>query len=75
MTIGIRFKIARLKAGLTQQELADKSFVDRRTIVRLEAAGNTSNSPMLDRIAATLGESPAYMRYGVSAREEDRHLP
>jgi len=67
MTIGARLKTARLKAGLTQQELADKSFVHIRTIRRLEALGETSNSPVLDRIATKLKVSPAYIRYGDSS--------
>jgi len=64
MTIGARLKSARQQAGLTQQELADRAFVDRRTIVRLEAAGESSNSRMLDRVAIKLEVSPAYIRYG-----------
>ena len=67
MTIGARLKAARLKAGLTQQELADLAFVHRRTIVRLEAIGKRSDSPMLDRVATKLKASPAYIRYGDSS--------
>lgn len=57
--IGTRVRAARVQVGLTQEGLAGRIHVERRTIVRIELG---ITSPSLDRvlrIAHELGVPPA----------------
>lgn len=52
------FKQARIKAGLSRQQLADKVGVSRQTIYLMEREGNDNHSPSIDiaiKLADALG--------------------
>ena len=54
MTIGTRVRTARIEAGISQKELADKIGVKQPTISQLEKGGS-AGSAHLPAIAAALG--------------------
>lgn len=70
--IGQRLKIARKKARLTQEELANEVGVSQSYIAKLEAGGadNPGSQVMMDIINAT-NTSPGFIYYG---REEMDNL-
>lgn len=61
-TIGSRVKAARLRAGLTQTELAQAAGCSQQTIVDIEARSRTSR--FLPAIARALGESVDWFETG-----------
>lgn len=60
---------ARLKAGLTQQELADRSGVSRSAIVRLEAGAVSVSSDRVWSIAKALNVRPSALWAAAEADE------
>lgn len=59
--IGPRLKLARNEAGLTQQQLADKSGLTQSAIAELEA-DRTKDSPKILELAKAVGKSPEWLR-------------
>ncbi len=55
---------ARAAAGLTQQQLADKSGISKRAIVGLEARDHRARSLTLYRLADALGVGPEELTGG-----------
>ena len=54
--LGARIKAGRERAGLTQQELADRVGITRVYVAKLEGADRDSPSlPVLERIAKAIG--------------------
>lgn len=53
--MGYKIKDRREAAGMTQQELADKSGVSRTTIATLESNGGNTTTKTLAKIATALG--------------------
>ena len=62
-TIAKRLKWARVKAGMTQKELADKANVSADTIAQTEA-GRSERPRRLQEIAAALDVSPGWLAFG-----------
>jgi transcriptional regulator with XRE-family HTH domain len=58
-TIGARIRVARLRAGLTQERLAERVGVEPTTVYRFESGRRGVTLPMLLRIAAVLNVRPA----------------
>ena len=56
-----RLKDARLKAGLTQAELAEKVSVTARTIQNYEMGTRKPNSKIVAALAAALGTTVDYL--------------
>lgn len=62
MTVGEKIKEARLKKGLTQQELADLlGYKSRSSINKIEVGGRDIPRSQIVQIAKTLGVAPAYL--------------
>lgn len=59
MDIGARIRDARLAAGLTQVELAERAGVHEITIVRIETGQQQATVATLTALAAALGVSVA----------------
>jgi transcriptional regulator with XRE-family HTH domain len=68
--VGTRIRIARLRAGLTQERLAERLGVEPTTVYRFESGRRGVTLPMLLRIAAVLNvraaelldmETPAHL--------------
>jgi len=55
--IGMKIKLARIEAGLTQIELARKINYDRQVIIRIEAGKRTPNINDLKKIAEATNQS------------------
>ena len=55
ITIGNRVKLARVEAGLTQQELAERAGVTRQTVVSLEAGRYVPSLELAMRLAHVFG--------------------
>lgn len=64
-----RIKLAREKAGLTQQELADKAGVSQTTIMYLENGRNKSSSKIVD-IASALRVDSRWLANGEESNAE-----
>jgi transcriptional regulator with XRE-family HTH domain len=66
MTIGDRIRQARVLAGLTQQQLADRAFdgIGRQRIYRWETGDRVPKADAIARIAAALEVSPSWIMYG-----------
>lgn len=64
-TIGARVKASRVRAGLTQQELAQAAGCSQQTIVDIEA--RSSRSKFLPAIARVLRESVDYFETGAGS--------
>ena len=54
-----KVKTFRLKRGLTQQDLADISEIDRKTVNRIENASYSINLTTLFALAEALGVNPS----------------
>ncbi|MEU4360796.1 helix-turn-helix transcriptional regulator [Promicromonospora sp. NPDC023987] len=54
-SLGIGLRAARLKAGLTQAELAERSGVSRRTIINVENGHSAGEIGRIITIARALG--------------------
>ncbi len=61
MTIGEKISIERKRKGLTQQALADKCGITKRTIASYETDGRMPHNSTLKRIASVLGCTPGYL--------------
>ncbi len=55
---------ARAAAGLTQQQLADKSGISKRAIVGLEARDHRARSLTLHKLAHAIGVEPEELTGG-----------
>lgn len=53
--IGLQVQRARMKANLTQDDVVDRSGVDRSSLQRVEAGGTDARLSWLLRIAAAIG--------------------
>jgi transcriptional regulator with XRE-family HTH domain len=60
-TIGTRVRAARIEAGISQKELADKIGVKQPTISQLEK-GSSAGSGYLPAIASALGVSALWLQ-------------
>lgn len=68
--IGTRLKQARLKAGLTQQELAEKTNLSVAYISRVERGNSHINLKRLSEFCTILDASEGYILNGVSDDDE-----
>lgn len=68
--IGERIRTARLRAGLSQVELADRAGVRQPTMYRYERRGMVPGAEILTRIAAALGVSERWLMHGDDAPAE-----
>lgn len=57
--IGPRLRMLRIMAGLTQEELAARAGLNRKTIYRIEQLGQEPSPSTLAALAAALGRDPA----------------
>lgn len=71
--IGSRLKQARLKAGLTQQEMAEKTNLSVAFISRIERGTSHINLKRLSEFCSILNISEGYILNGVSD-EDDKYL-
>lgn len=67
--IGSRLKQARLKAGLTQQELAEKANLSVAFISRIERGNSHINLKRLSEFCSILNTSEGYILNGVSDKD------
>ena len=67
--IGSRLKQARLKAGLTQQELAEKANLSVAFISRIERGNSHINLKRLSEFCSILNISEGYILNGVSDKD------
>lgn len=68
--IGSRIKQARLKAGLTQQELAEKTNLSVAFISRIERGSSQVNLKRLSEFCSILNVSEGSILNGVSDNDE-----
>lgn len=59
--LGHKLKIARLRAGMKQQDVADRLGVTSQAISSYEAAGSNPNAQTLMKLAGIYGESTDYL--------------
>lgn len=71
--IGSRIKQARLKAGLTQQEMAEKTNLSVAFISRVERGSSHINLKRLSEFCSILNISEGFILNGVSD-EDDTYL-
>ena len=71
--IGSRLKQARLKSGLTQQEMAEKTNLSVAFISRIERGTSHINLKRLSEFCSILNISEGYILNGVSD-EDDKYL-
>lgn len=71
--IGSRLKKARLEAGLTQQEMAEKTNLSIAFISRVERGSSHINLKRLSEFCSILGISEGYILNGVSD-SDDKYL-
>lgn len=71
--IGLRLKQARLKAGLTQQEMAEKTNLSVAFISRIERGTSHINLKRLSEFCSILNISEGSILNGVS-EEDDKYL-
>lgn len=63
-------KLIRTEQGLSQQQLADKLFVDRSSIANWESGRRVPNALLITRIAETLGVEIGMLMTSVNEEEE-----
>lgn len=68
--IGSRLKQARIKAGLTQQELAEQTNLSVAFISRIERGSSHINLKRLSEFCTILNVSEGYILSGVSDKNE-----
>lgn len=68
--IGSRLKQARVKAGLTQQEMAEKTNLSVAFISRIERGSSQINLKRLSEFCNILNVSEGYILTGVSDKDE-----
>lgn len=56
--LGERLRILRTAAKLSQEQLAERAQLDRKTISRMETGAQTTSVDQLTVIAAALGRKP-----------------
>ena len=74
-TIGDRIKEARERAGLSQQELADRIGIrasGRQRVCGWESGLRTPLRATIDQIAQATGTTPAWIVYGVGEMDGAR---
>lgn len=71
-TIGSRITVAREKAGLTQQELADLVRLSRNTIKNYENGNSSPTCVNLEGIAKSLSVEPAFLFSGLSVDAQQK---
>ena len=69
--IGSRLKQARIKAGLTQQELAEQTNLSVAFISRIERGSSHINLKRLSEFCTILNVSEGYILSGVSDKNEN----
>ena len=69
--IGSRLKQARIKAGLTQQELAEKTNLSIAFISRIERGSSHINLKRLSEFCSILNVSEGYILNGVADSDEN----
>ena len=69
--IGSRLKQARIKAGLTQQELAEKTNLSIAFISRIERGSSHINLKRLSEFCSILDVSEGYILNGVTDSDEN----
>ena len=69
--IGSRLKRARIKAGLTQQELAEKTNLSVAFISRVERGSSHINLKRLSEFCSILDVSEGYILNGVADSDEN----
>lgn len=72
MTIGERIKNERKKAGLTQQELADRLGVSFANISQYENNKRNPKHETVFKIADAIGVNPYYLLYGVDREQMEQ---
>ena len=65
-------KLIRTEQGLSQQQLADKLFVDRSSIANWESGRRIPNALLITRIAETLGVDIGTLMTSVNDEQEAR---
>ena len=65
---GKRLQLARKEAGMTQQELADQVFVDRKHISNLERGERCCSLDLLIELSEVLDVSTDYLLKGSSVK-------
>ena len=63
-------KLIRTEQGLSQQQLADKLFVDRSSVANWESGRRVPNALLITRIAETLGVEIGMLMTSVNEEEE-----
>ena len=63
-------KLIRTEQGLSQQQLADKLFVDRSSVANWESGRRVPNALLITRIAETLGVDIGTLMTSVNEEEE-----
>lgn len=66
-----RLKQARAARGLSQNAVAQAAGVRHPTIIRLEAGASSPSLDTLERVAAALCVSPAWLAYGIGPEQLD----
>ena len=74
-TFGLRMRKARKKAGLKQQELADKTGIAVTSIRRYESGERSPTNDYVLKIAEALGASIIHLQYGSAAVAEATTRP
>ena len=69
--IGSRLKQARIKAGLTQQELAEQTNLSVAFISRIERGSSHINLKRLSQLCDILGVSEGYILNGASNTSQE----
>ena len=69
--IGSRLKQARIKAGLTQQELAEQTNLSVAFISRIERGSSHINLKRLSEFCTILNVSEGYILSGVSSNSKE----
>lgn len=72
--IGRRVKIARKKAGLTQQEFAERLDVSRSTVANWERGVRIFEFEDLPRISNVLNIAPAYFIEFIQANNSENNI-
>lgn len=72
--IGRRVQIARKKAGLTQQEFAERLDVSRSTVANWERGARIFEFEDLPRISNVLNIAPAYFIEFIQANNSENNI-
>ena len=67
-------KDLRLKAGYTQQEVADMIGVTKATISKLENGQRSMRSPYIEKLSSIYNVEPFYILFGRSSQEFNNQL-